>query len=91
MQDFIRNTWKRCGSTLGGFEYLPQDGTEFLVMHPMWTCPAVVCKDSSTGKFIFVDPEFGAMNDIDYIVNFTNMWFYIYDDFPDEFYGRMPK
>ncbi|MBT8411469.1 MAG: hypothetical protein KJP02_06715 [Octadecabacter sp.] len=86
MDDPVRNKWRRVGNSVAGFENLPVDGTEFLMMHPNWICPGVVAHDSATGKFIFVDPELFDINEEpEYIVDFTDMWFYVYDEFPEEF------
>lgn len=82
MTDFVRNKWMPAGKTVGGWENIPMDGTPFLVMHPQWVCPAVCGFSYVSGKVIFIDPDLHADAELDYIVDFTDMLIYIYEEPP---------
>lgn len=81
MTFYRRNLWHRAGITQGGWENIPRDGTPFLAFHPKWAFPAVCGFSDERGQVIFLDPVFNTDLD-DYIVDFTDIVIYIYEDPP---------
>ena len=59
------------------------DGSEFLVMHPNWFTPAVVCYDTFIQQFIFADDKLWHEPEKAMIVDeFDDLIFCLIPDFP---------
>lgn len=84
--------WLKTGTLDVPWANLPRDGSEFLVMHPDWISPAVVCYDSHIDQFIYSDENLWRDSEQEMILDdFTNLIFCRIPDFPKWWWDEMDE
>lgn len=82
--------WKKAGDAVMPWANLPLDGSEFLVMHPDWISPAVVCYDSHINQFIYSDEQLWITSEQEMILeDFSDLIFCPIPDFPEWWWNEI--